>query len=81
VSRSNSTSPNGLRVVDPLSDPDPLPEIVVRRFAENGCTVTALVVDLADQQVVVYGTVTRPGGVLVGSFYATAALVHTFATH
>jgi hypothetical protein len=43
-------------------------DIVVRRFTENGCEVTAIVADPADAQQTLYGTVTRDG-VLVGSYY------------
>ena len=46
----------------------PETEIVVRRFRENGCEVTAIVADPADAQQTLYGTVTRDG-VLVGSYY------------
>ncbi|QFZ18496.1 hypothetical protein [Saccharothrix syringae] len=43
-------------------------EIVVRRFTDNGCQVTAVVADPADAQQTLYGTVTR-NGTLVGSYY------------
>lgn len=49
------------------NDPSEI-EIVVRRFTENGCEVTAIVADPTDAQQVLYGTVTRDG-VLVGSYY------------
>lgn len=45
-------------------------EIVVRRFREDDFEVTAVVVDPADAQQILYGTVTR-NGVLVGSYYCT----------
>jgi hypothetical protein len=48
--------------------PHDVPETVVRRFAENGCEVTAIVADPADAQQTWYGTVTREGA-LVGSYY------------
>ncbi|MEV8444156.1 hypothetical protein AB0425_42850 [Actinosynnema sp. NPDC051121] len=51
------------------TDHDPADvEIVVRRFTENGCEVTAIVADPADAQQTLYGTVTRDGR-LVGSYY------------
>lgn len=51
------------------TDHDPADvEIVVRRFIENGCEVTAIVADPADAQQTLYGIVTR-GGRLVGSYY------------
>lgn len=51
------------------TDHDPADiEIVVRRFTENDCEVTAIVADLADAQQTLYGTVTRHGR-LVGSYY------------
>lgn len=43
-------------------------EIVVRRFTESGCEVTAIVADPADAQQTLYGTVTRDGR-FVGSYY------------
>lgn len=48
--------------------PDDAPEIVTRRFTDNGCQVTAIVADPADAQQTLYGTVTRHGR-LVGSYY------------
>lgn len=48
--------------------PNEAPEIVVRRFTDNGCEVTAVVADPADAQHTLYGVVTRRG-VLVGSYY------------
>lgn len=39
------------------------------RFVENGCTVTAVIIDPADRQQLLYGVVTRPDGKLAGSYY------------
>lgn len=44
------------------------PEIVVRRYRENGCDVMAVIEDPADAQRTVYVTVTR-AGVLRGSYH------------
>ena len=44
------------------------PEIVVRRYRENGCDITAVIEDPADAQRTVYATVTR-AGVLRGSYH------------
>jgi hypothetical protein len=53
----------------PPTDHDPADvEIVVRRFTENGCEVTAIVADPADTQQTLYGTVTRDDR-LIGSYY------------
>lgn len=65
----NANDPHTVYVVDPTADPGLLPEIVVRRFVENGCTVTGLVIDPADAQQMLYGTVTRPDGTFAGSYY------------
>jgi hypothetical protein len=43
-------------------------EIVTRTSTEYGCTVTTVVADPADAQLILYGTVTRDG-VLIGSYY------------
>lgn len=43
-------------------------EIVVRRFTENDCEVTAIVADPADAQQTLYGIVTHDGR-LVGTYY------------
>uniref|UniRef100_UPI003F496C3C hypothetical protein n=1 Tax=Amycolatopsis sp. CA-096443 TaxID=3239919 RepID=UPI003F496C3C len=53
-----------------------VPEIVVRRFPQNGCEVTAVVADPADAQQTIYGTVTRDG-TLVGSFYCANQVAQT----
>lgn len=45
-------------------------ETVVRRSRENDFEVISVVVDPADAQQILYGTVTRDG-VLVGSYYCT----------
>ncbi|MCR3721127.1 MULTISPECIES: hypothetical protein [Prauserella salsuginis group] len=58
-----------LRRVDPAADPAPLPDIVTRRFTAHGCTVTAVMIDPADAQQLLYGAVTRPDGRLVGTYY------------
>lgn len=52
--------------------PQALPEIefVVRRFVENDCEVTTVVIDPADAQQTLYGTVTHHGR-LIGSYYCT----------
>ncbi len=65
----NDNDARTVYVIDPAADPGPLPEIVVRPFAANGCTVTAVVIDPADTQQMLYGTVTRPDGKFVGSYY------------
>jgi hypothetical protein len=61
--------PDTVHVIDPDADPGPLPEFVVRRFTENGCTVTGVVIDPADAQQLLYGTVTCPDGQLAGTYY------------
>ncbi|MFE0025478.1 hypothetical protein [Amycolatopsis sp. NPDC059021] len=61
--------PRTVHVIDPTADPGPLPEIVVRQNVENGCTVTGVVIDPADRQQLLYGTVTRPDGKLAGTYY------------
>jgi len=66
---SNDNDPRTVYIIDPAVDPGPLPEIVVRPFTANGCTVTAVVIDPADAQQMLYGTVTRPNGSFVGSYY------------
>ncbi|GAB3000924.1 MULTISPECIES: hypothetical protein [Amycolatopsis] len=65
----NANDPRTVYVIDPTADPGPLPEIVVRRFVENGCTVTGVVIDPADAQQMLYGVVTRPDGTLAGTYY------------
>jgi len=67
VSR-NARNP-AVHVIDPMADPAPLPEITVDHFRENGCTVTCVVIDPADAQQTLYGTVTRPDGTLAGTYY------------
>ena len=44
------------------------PDIVIRRFTENDCDVTAVVIDPADAQLTLYATVARDGH-FVGSYY------------
>lgn len=46
----------------------PETEFVVRHFVENDCEVTTVVIDPADAQQTLYGTVTHHGR-LVGSYY------------
>jgi hypothetical protein len=46
----------------------PETEFVVRRFVENDCEVTTVVIDPADAQQTLYGTVSHHGR-LVGSYY------------
>lgn len=58
-----------VRIVDPMADPAPLPEVVVPQFTENGRTVTCVISNPADAQQTLYGTVTRPDGRLVGTYY------------
>ncbi|MFI5593678.1 hypothetical protein ACIA5G_52250 [Amycolatopsis sp. NPDC051758] len=71
MNHDNSGNPDVVRVVDPMADPGPLPDIVVRKSAANGCTITAVIVDPADAQMTLYGTVARDiDGGFVGSFYA-----------
>jgi hypothetical protein len=55
-----------------VTPPDDIPETatVIRRMIHHGCDVTTIIADPADQQQVLYGTVTHDG-VLVGSFYCT----------
>jgi hypothetical protein len=53
--------------------PQRTPEIVVRRFTENQCEITAVVADPADQQQTLYGTATREGA-LIGSYYCADRL-------
>jgi hypothetical protein len=48
-------------------DPDAI-EIVNRPMTDNGCHVISIVVDPADAQQTLHGTVTRDGD-LVGSYY------------
>lgn len=52
--------------------PHAVPEIefVVRRFVENDCEVTTVVIDPADAQQTLYGTVTHHGR-LIGSYHCT----------
>jgi hypothetical protein len=52
----------------PHAVPEIETEIVIRRFTENNCEVTAIVADPADAQQTLYGTVTRDGR-LVSSYY------------
>ncbi|MBP2182894.1 hypothetical protein [Amycolatopsis magusensis] len=66
----NADDPHTVHVIDPNADPGPVPDIVVRPFTENGCTVTPVIIDPADAQYTLYGTVTRPDGTFVGSYYA-----------
>lgn len=70
----NANDPRTVYVIDAAADPGPLPEIVVRRFVENGCTVTGVVIDPADAQQMLYGTVTRPDGTLAGTYYPADAV-------
>ncbi|WP_232376415.1 hypothetical protein [Amycolatopsis aidingensis] len=70
----NANDPRTVYVSDPDAAPAPLPEIVVRRFTENGCTVTGVVVDPADAQRLLYGVVTRPDGKLAGTYYPADAV-------
>ncbi|WP_410658352.1 hypothetical protein [Amycolatopsis sp. lyj-112] len=56
-------------VVDPTMSHDVQPEVVTRTNAENGCTVTGVVIDPADRQQLLYGTVTGPDGAFVGSYF------------
>ncbi|MBN6034152.1 hypothetical protein [Amycolatopsis sp. 195334CR] len=65
----NATDTRAVYVVDPAADPAPLPDIVVRQSVENGCTVTGVVIDPADAQQMLYGTVTRADGTFAGSYY------------
>lgn len=65
----NANDPRTVYAIDPDADPGPLPEIVVRRFVDNGCTVTGVVIDPADAQQLLYGVVTRPDGTLAGTYY------------
>ena len=48
----------------------PETEFVVRRFTEDDCEVTTVVIDPADAQQTLYGTVTHNGR-LVGSYHCT----------
>ncbi|MGW4591682.1 hypothetical protein ACWEKJ_30565 [Amycolatopsis thermoflava] len=56
-------------VIDPMADPAHLPDIAVNRFTANGCAVTCVVIDPADAQQLLYGTVTHPDGTLAGTYY------------
>ncbi|QWF81023.1 hypothetical protein [Amycolatopsis sp. CA-230715] len=70
----NANDPRPVYVIDPDADPGPVPEVVVRSDIENGCTVTGVVIDPADAQQVLYGTVTRPDGTFAGSYYPADTL-------
>ncbi|GAA3850786.1 hypothetical protein GCM10022380_81090 [Amycolatopsis tucumanensis] len=67
----NASTPRtpAVHVIDPMADPAPLPEITVDHFMENGCAVVCVVIDPADAQQLLYGTVTRPDGRLAGTYY------------
>ncbi len=56
-------------VVDPTMSRDVQPEVVTRTNTENECTVTGMVIDPADQQQLLYGTVTGPDGCFIGSYF------------
>lgn len=43
-------------------------DVQIHQFEENGCTVTQVILDPADAQLILYGTVTQ-NGQLVGSYY------------
>ncbi|UUV28577.1 hypothetical protein NQK81_27780 [Amycolatopsis roodepoortensis] len=56
-------------VVDPTMSRDVQPELVTRTDIDNECTVTGVVIDPADRQQLLYGTVTGPDGRFIGSFF------------
>ncbi|MFE6611548.1 hypothetical protein [Amycolatopsis sp. NPDC057786] len=56
-------------VVDPTMSRDVQPEVVTRTNTENDCTVTGVLIDPADRQQLLYGTVTGPDGRFIGSYF------------
>ncbi|MEC3978877.1 hypothetical protein [Amycolatopsis sp. H20-H5] len=67
---NHNTNPRDVvRVIDPTADPAPTPDIVIRSSRENDCLTMCVIIDPADRQQVLYGTVTRPDGTLIGTYY------------